>query len=398
MFLSLIFAQESRLQFQEAILTKRNSQPSSWVKVLIFDGMLPSSIMILPLGLAFGLIFKRIFLRLEAKCMDQVFHRCARIIISSISSVVVADLLLEWCLVGWHKFGHRMISAEIPYCSFAAACIHFVTLFAGVRLGERFVPVALTGSIATGKSTVAKLLIESDPHCIIDTDAIAHEILLPPQEIKRSGVWCGPKDSVFDQIVSKFGDPSIDNKNILNDDGMIERRKLGDIVFKDRSRRSVLNGITHPKIIWVLLKRLVIGLYCTSRRLIVADVPLLFESKSLVCMFALSIVVACSQENQLIRLRKRNPDLSEEQCRERIASQIPVERKILMADIVIHNNGSQTELKKEVKVSRQRIATMLSPGQGALPLSTSVALIGMGWVIMDVAGSFTNGESAIGSS
>lgn len=308
-------------------------------------------------------------------------QKSAGIILSSaVVSVFVADLLLEWCLLGWVKLFPRWSCGDVVGCSASGLFVRCLALLAGVRLGELFVPVALTGSIATGKSSVTKLLLEEGPLRIIDTDAIAHEILLSRNEIERSGVGCEPGDSVFHKIVSKFGDPSVDNKNILNDNGEIDRRKLGDIVFKDRSRRHVLNGITHPKIIWVLLKKLVFGVYCGPRRIVVADVPLLYESKSLVWLFAMTIVVSCSPEKQLMRLRKRNLDLSEQQCQERIASQIPVEQKVAMADIVIRNDGTLAELKDEVQIARSRISVLLRQ-QASLPLSTSVALIGSVWIV-----------------
>lgn len=156
-------------------------------------------------------------------------------------------------------------------------------------------------------------------------------------------------DSVYPQILDAFGDATVDNKNILNDDGQIDRRKLGEIIFQDRSKRRILNRITHPRIIRVMLQQIVVGTYLGKESIVCADVPLLFESGTIQWLFGLTIVVACDPNLQFRRLRTRNPDLTDQQCRDRIASQIPIEQKVSLADIVIWNNGDLDDLMKEVE-------------------------------------------------
>jgi dephospho-CoA kinase len=298
----------------------------------------------------------------------------------------------------------------------------------GVYLGESFLPIALTGGIACGKTTVATLLLdprggatdipvdttsplrsnntrqprrarkssaktsattttnvnnersnsslflvandqEEGTFFLVDTDSIAHEILLPPAVLAgdtndttttandndMATYTVHPDDSVYPDIVDAFGDPSVDNRNILDDNGLIDRRKLGAIVFGNDAERRVLNKMTHPRIIYILLKRLVYGIFLSNQDIAAADVPLLFESGQLRWLFGITIVVACTPQLQLQRLKARNPDLTEQQCRERIASQIPIEQKVAMADLVIWNNGDMGALAEQVEVVRRDV-------------------------------------------
>lgn len=241
----------------------------------------------------------------------------------------------------------------------------------GCYIGESFQPVALTGSIATGKSTVVRLL---QNHKIIDSDSIGHEILLPPDRITDAHS-VSPSDSVYFQVLQQFGDDSLQNKNILDDDGLVDRRKLGAVIFQDRTLRRKLNAITHPRIIWSLLKQLVAGLYWERRDIVLADVPLLFESGKLRWLFALTTVVSCTADQQYQRLRTRNRDLSDQQCRDRIASQIPIDRKVHMADLCIDNTGTVNDLKAAVASTETELRRRLRCG--GLSLSATMAFIGI---------------------
>jgi dephospho-CoA kinase len=189
---------------------------------------------------------------------------------------------------------------------------------------------------------------------IIDTDKIGHQILLSPARLARKHDDQGdlyvvmPDDSVFERVVAVFGDKSVDNKNILTEEGEIDRRKLGDIIFQDGGKRKALNRITHPCIIRVMLQQLMAGSLFSRGSVVCADVPLLFESGSMRWLFGLIIVVACDPDLQYRRLCQRNPDLTEKQCRERIASQIPIDRKAALADILIWNDGTLDALSTHV--------------------------------------------------
>jgi dephospho-CoA kinase len=220
----------------------------------------------------------------------------------------------------------------------------------------------------SGKSTVGKLLLDTTTNTevdkpavfrIIDTDKIGHQILLSPARLARQNDDQGDRyvvasdDSVFQRVVATFGDKSVDNKNILTDEGEIDRRKLGDIIFQDVDKRKALNRITHPCIIRVMLQQLMVGSLFSRGSVVCADVPLLFESGSMRWLFGLIIVVACDPDLQYRRLCQRNPDLTEKQCRDRIATQIPIDRKASLADIAIWNDGTLDALS--AKVSRVKL-------------------------------------------
>ncbi|GAX26925.1 dephospho-CoA kinase [Fistulifera solaris] len=268
----------------------------------------------------------------------------------------------------------------------------------GVYLGESFLPMALTGGIACGKSTVAQLLVdprgekkgrnkrrrpksetrtptrgsslfgnseeEEGTFYLVDADSIGHEILLPPSVLASGNQGTSeeegeytvyPNESVFEEVLDVFGDAEVDHRNILDDNGLIDRRKLGAIIFQDPTQRRALNQITHPRIILILLKRLLYGIFWSNNDFVCADIPLLFESGQLRWLFGIVIVVACDPDLQLQRLRTRNPDLTEQQCRDRIVSQMPMEIKAKKADICIWNNGDLDALADQVEEVRRDV-------------------------------------------
>jgi dephospho-CoA kinase len=259
----------------------------------------------------------------------------------------------------------------------------------GIHLGQAFCPVAITGSIATGKSTVVESFLKMNVDSlsknstiykgsnmkkrklfrIIDADKIGHDILLSPTQLSKESSshidnrLVHPNDSIYTKILNTFGDKQIDNKNILNESNEIDRRKLGDIIFQDRAKRQMLNRITHPQIIRILVQQLFIGTYLRKELWIFADVPLLYESSYLRYLFSCIIVVACSADRQYERLRKRNPDLTETQCRQRIASQIPIDQKVAQADIVIWNNGTYDELSTAIQQALNELQRRMQYGQ-----------------------------------
>jgi dephospho-CoA kinase len=173
---------------------------------------------------------------------------------------------------------------------------------------------------------------------------------------RRTRFVVTPADSVYDRILAAFGDESDNCRNILSADSLIDRDKLGALVFRDRDLRRRLNGITHPRIFVTMMKQLLHGAYFSSRDVVCADIPLLFETMAgLRHMFALVIVVACSREVQFRRLRERNPELTPEQCWERIDSQMRIDDKVARADLVIMNDGTMEELEQEVERVRKEV-------------------------------------------
>lgn len=187
------------------------------------------------------------------------------------------------------------------------------------------IKIGLTGGVATGKSTVAKILKEKGTE-IISSDELAHKAMAPG----------GP---AYDGVISQFG------PEILLSDGKIDRRLLGEIVFKDESARKRLESIIHP----IVLKGIIEGFedYSKQRaKIVIVEVPLLFEV-GWMDLFDYIWVIYSPYERQLERLIQRD-HLSEIQAKERIASQMPLEEKKKRADVVIQNDNDLGSLEKQV--------------------------------------------------
>lgn len=185
--------------------------------------------------------------------------------------------------------------------------------------------LGLTGGIATGKSTVSNMIKEIGIP-VIDADLAARAVVDVGEE-------------AYQNIVNHFG------KEILTEDGTINRERLGSIVFHDEKQREVLNSIVHPAVRKRMLRERD-ELVEEGHRAIVMDIPLLFES-DLAHMVDKVIVVFTDEDIQLQRLMERNR-LSEKEAKARISSQIPITEKISLADAVINNNGSINETKRQL--------------------------------------------------
>ena len=177
--------------------------------------------------------------------------------------------------------------------------------------------IGLTGSIASGKSTVAKM-IESYGLPIVDADVVARQVV-------------EPGTPTLNKIAEAFG------PEVIAHDGSMDRAKVGSIIFHNEEMRKTLNGIIHPAIREEMLRQRD-EFISFGEKNIFMDIPLLFESK-LEHFVEKIIVVSVKREVQLQRLMERN-GFSEEEANARIATQIPVKEKEQLADAVIHNNGT----------------------------------------------------------
>jgi len=271
----------------------------------------------------------------------------------------------EWISESWGP--HCYLQKGRLVVTFQLLFVRLISFNLGIFLGESFRPVSLTGGIACGKTTVANALRESGV-VIVDADRIAHEILLPPSVISERQATV-PSDSVYHSIVKKFGQEILESdKNsatsnqgeISNDDSRrINRRKLGEVIFADRSKRRALNSLTHPRIMKVMIKGILKHSFSFENVIVCADVPLLYESGALIYLFALIIVVAISPTLQFERLRDRDKDLTEEQCRDRIKSQMDIHRKVKLSNFVVWNEGTPQDLERAVDTVQQQIQQRL---------------------------------------
>lgn len=187
--------------------------------------------------------------------------------------------------------------------------------------------VGLTGGIASGKTTVSQLLGEKGVYHI-DFDTLAHDV-----QKKGTPIWA--------ELVAEFG-PSI-----LHDDGTINRARLGDMVFKDRTLLSRLNEIVHPAVIseWEKICQQIARQ--DAEAIILNDVPLLIEA-GLQHLFDFIILVYIPPEVQIRRLMERN-GLTEEEARIRLEAQLPIQEKVAFADIVFDNSIPYPELEQQVQ-------------------------------------------------
>lgn len=180
----------------------------------------------------------------------------------------------------------------------------------------------MTGGVGSGKSTVAKLLVEHGA-VLIDADAIAREVV-------------EPGTPGFAAVVEAFG------QDVVGPDGRLDRPKLAGIVFGDESKRAQLNAIVHPL---VGQRTLELAQAAPPDAVVVYDIPLLVEN-NMAAGFDLVLVVEADADLRLSRLAKRG--MAADDARERMAAQATDQQRREVADVVIENNDSLEDLEAAV--------------------------------------------------
>jgi len=188
------------------------------------------------------------------------------------------------------------------------------------------VVIGLTGGIACGKTTIAKLLKRLGA-AIIDADTEAKKIMRPGT-------------SVWTKLVKEFGE------EILNSDQSINRRHLGNIVFGDQRRLAKLNAIVHPGVIDEISNKIDHYKKLSHWPALVLDAPLLFEVGADKLVDVVWVVVV-DQETQVARLIRRDK-LDHRHALQRIEAQMPLEEKIARGQEVINNQGTRRETREAV--------------------------------------------------
>ncbi|HZV78238.1 MAG TPA: dephospho-CoA kinase [Candidatus Binatus sp.] len=183
--------------------------------------------------------------------------------------------------------------------------------------------VGLTGGIGSGKSTVAKLLATRGA-TVIDTDAIAREVVEPPS-------------AVLDAIRYEFGDA------VLAADGYLDRKAMAAIVFADPRKRELLEGLTHPAI-----RARTIELIDQAPRaaVVVVIVPLLFES-GFDALCDTTVAVVAGPEQRLERATERD-HATREAVAARMHAQLSDDEYEQRAAHVVHNDGDRAHLERQV--------------------------------------------------
>ena len=185
--------------------------------------------------------------------------------------------------------------------------------------------IAITGNIASGKSQVEKIL--SKQFKVFDTDKIAHKKLNNLKEFYGYDVFTN---------------------------GIIDREKLGKLVFNNPDLKTKLENIIHP-----LVKEEVLKIFAENKdeNIIFISVPLLFET-DFYKLFDKILFISADENLRLERLQKRN-NLSKEDALLRINAQIPQEDKIKKSDFIIENNTSIDNLEKEVLIFIRKLHSFI---------------------------------------
>ena len=185
--------------------------------------------------------------------------------------------------------------------------------------------LGLTGSIGCGKSSISNILRDNNIN-IIDADIISRKIF--------------EDEKLLASVFEHFGD------SIKNEDGSLNRKALGNIVFNDDNKLIELNNLTHPKIKEKILSEIEkVKLF--NKNIIVIDAALLIEAGYLEIVDKV-LVITCNEDIQIKRIQKRD-NCSKEEALSRISSQISQEDKVKYADYVLDNSGDLEELKEKTK-------------------------------------------------
>ncbi|MDD5423230.1 MAG: dephospho-CoA kinase [Candidatus Omnitrophica bacterium] len=183
--------------------------------------------------------------------------------------------------------------------------------------------IGITGSFGTGKTFVASIFASLGAK-VVDADIIAHRVM-------RKG------SPAHKRIEALFG------VSALSKSGEIDRRKLGTIVFKDGKCLERLNRIMHPEVIREIKREIN---RASGHDIIVVDAPLLVEA-GLIDLIDKLIVVKCSRQRQIARCVKKFR-IKKEDVLKRIKRQIPLKKKLKMADFVIDNQGLKSKTRRQV--------------------------------------------------
>lgn len=185
--------------------------------------------------------------------------------------------------------------------------------------------VGLTGGLASGKSTVARLLAERGA-VVIDADDLARHAV-------------APGTPGLERVVEAFG------KEVLADDGSLDRRALAALVFDHEDKRVTLEGIVHPEVFRLLHEEL--AGHRETDAVVVFDAPLIMETGFDEACDVVVVVTAPVEERMARAERDRGMD--EREARARISAQIPEADRIERADVVIENGGTVHELRDRVE-------------------------------------------------
>ncbi len=194
--------------------------------------------------------------------------------------------------------------------------------------------IALTGGIASGKSTIAARLREHGA-LVIDADQIVRDVQ-------------APGSPVLDRIAAEFGD------DVIAEDGTLIRPALGARVFGDAAALARLNAIVHPAVREESQRRFTAALRTDPAAIVVYDVPLLVEARvdGPWDLIVVAHAPAAVRKRRLVELR----GMSEEEAQQRIDAQAPDEKRLAIADAVVDTTGTLDDTHAQVDALWERVA------------------------------------------
>lgn len=193
--------------------------------------------------------------------------------------------------------------------------------------------IGLTGGIGSGKTTVTDYLISRGFH-VLDADKIAREIVLPGSEM-------------LIQLTAVFG------REILMEDGSLNRKKLAAIVFSDADKKKTMDALMHTRILELIHERILRFREEGKNKVIFIDAPLLFETgldKSVSEIWVIDV----DDETRINRIMERD-GLNREDIEKRISSQMTREEKNRRADVILDNTGHQEALYGQIEELLKKI-------------------------------------------
>ena len=195
--------------------------------------------------------------------------------------------------------------------------------------------VALTGGIGSGKSEAAKIFAELGVP-VTDLDAISRQLTAANMPL-------------ISDIAATFG------KQYITPEGALNRAAMRDLIFNDNAAREKLNALIHPAIYDVAIQQLQDNQLQANKDTPyqILDIPLLVESPRYLPIIKRILVIDCSEQTQIERVKKRN-QLAETEIKKIIDTQTPQKKLLLLADDVIENDSSVTNLRKKINALHQK--------------------------------------------